>query len=86
MRKKILNDNPWLDCLQPEPTYMQEISRRFAESVRTALLEHKRIGNSFAVWEDGGVRIVPADQIDELLKICSSHDSLAGKQLRKTTI
>jgi hypothetical protein len=67
MPKKQPYENPWRDCPQPEPNYMQEISRRFSESVRSALLEHKRIGNSIAVWEDGAVRIVPADQIDELM-------------------
>jgi hypothetical protein len=67
MPKKNQNDNPWRDSPQSKPTYMDEISRRLAESVRSAVLEHKRIGNSIAVWEDGGVRIVPADQIDELL-------------------
>lgn len=84
MRKKNLIDNPWRDCPQPEPTYIQEISRRFEESIRTALLEHKRIGNSVAVWENGAVRIVPADQIDELLDRDSPPQAPQGKQKTST--
>ena len=83
MQKNKPCDNPWRDCPQPEPTYMQEISRRFAQSVRSALLEHKRIGNSIAVWEDGAVRIVPADQIDELLE--RSNPAQTRTRKRKTT-
>jgi hypothetical protein len=33
------------------------------ESVREALLMHKRLGNPVATWHDGKVVLVPADQI-----------------------
>jgi hypothetical protein len=33
------------------------------ESVREALLMHKRLGNPVASWEDGRVVWIPADQI-----------------------
>ncbi|MEX2141277.1 MAG: hypothetical protein WD894_18575 [Pirellulales bacterium] len=33
------------------------------EAVREALLFHKRNGNSIAVWRDGRVVIVPAEEI-----------------------
>ena len=83
MQKKNLVENPWRDCPQPEPTYIQEISRRYVESIRTALLEHKRIGNSIAVWENGAVRIVPADQIDDLL--ARDNPSRSRKSKHKAT-
>lgn len=37
-----------------------EILRR---SVRHALLEHKRAGNTVAVWEGGRVALIPAEAI-----------------------
>ena len=40
------------------------IDRAIAHGVRDALLFHKRIGNPIAVWRDGGVVLVPADQIE----------------------
>ncbi len=33
------------------------------ESVREALLKHKRLGNPVARWQDGRVIWIPADQI-----------------------
>lgn len=33
------------------------------EGVRQALLIHKRLGNSIAVWKDGKVVIIPAEEI-----------------------
>jgi hypothetical protein len=33
------------------------------ESVRDALLMHKRLGNPVATWQDGKVVLIPADQI-----------------------
>jgi hypothetical protein len=32
-------------------------------AVRHALLEHKRAGNTIAVWEDGRVALIPAEEI-----------------------
>lgn len=40
------------------------IQRALREGVRRALLRHKRLGESVAVWRDGRVVIVPADQIN----------------------
>ena len=50
-----------------------DIAARFADSraveavmrraVREALLRHKRLGESIAVWRDGQVVIVPPEQI-----------------------
>jgi hypothetical protein len=51
--------------------------------VRTALLEHKRIGNSIAVWEEGKFRIVPTDEIDELLE--QDINALGGKPTRTSS-
>ncbi len=33
------------------------------EGVRQALLIHKRLGNSIAIWKDGKVVIVPPEEI-----------------------
>jgi hypothetical protein len=34
------------------------------KAVRDALRDHKLAGNSIAVWRDGKVALVPADQIE----------------------
>jgi hypothetical protein len=39
------------------------IDKALARGVRDALLFHKRIGNPIAVWRDGRVVNIPADQI-----------------------
>ncbi len=39
------------------------IDGALAEAVREALLQHKRAGNPIAVWEDGRVVWIPADEI-----------------------
>ena len=41
-----------------------EVLRRFQVAVREALLDHKRAGNSVAIWRDGKVVIVPPEEID----------------------
>lgn len=41
----------------------REVTRRFGRAVRAAVLEHKRAGNSIAVWRDGKVVIVPPEEI-----------------------
>lgn len=33
-------------------------------AVRSALLAHKRAGNTIAVWTDGKVELIPAEQIE----------------------
>ena len=40
------------------------IQRAFRAGVRRALIRHKRLGESIAVWRDGRVVIVPPDQIN----------------------
>ena len=35
------------------------------QAVREALGQHKRAGNPVAVWRDGRVELIPADQIPE---------------------
>jgi len=39
---------------------VEEALRR---AVRHALLEHKRAGNTIAVWRDGQVVLIPAEEI-----------------------
>ena len=41
----------------------REVTRRMGRAVREAVLEHKRAGNSIAVWRDGKVVIVPPEEI-----------------------
>ena len=41
-----------------------EIMEGVAGAVRNALLQHKRAGNPIAVWEDGKVVWIPAEEID----------------------
>ena len=40
------------------------IQRALRAGVRRALIRHKRLGESIAVWRDGRVVIVPPDQIN----------------------
>ena len=40
------------------------IQRALGAGVRRALLRHKRLGESIAVWRDGQVVIVPPEQIN----------------------
>ncbi len=42
---------------------VDELTRRFGIAVREALLDHKRAGNSVAIWRDGKVVIVPPEEI-----------------------
>ena len=39
------------------------IDGALAEAVRDALIQHKRAGNPIAVWENGRVIWIPADEI-----------------------
>jgi hypothetical protein len=39
------------------------IERILRRAVRHALLEHKRVGNTIAAWEDGRVVLIPAEEI-----------------------
>lgn len=36
-----------------------------SQAVREALGQHRRAGNSVAVWRDGRVELIPADEIPE---------------------
>jgi hypothetical protein len=47
----------------------------FRRAVRHALLEHKRAGNSIAVWQDGRVVIIPPEEIPV-------EDPLGDEQVR----
>jgi hypothetical protein len=40
-----------------------EIGEVLQLAVREALLMHKRIGNPVAIWKDGGVVIIPPEEI-----------------------
>jgi hypothetical protein len=40
-----------------------EIDEALQRAVREALLRHKKLGNSIAVWEDGKVVIIPPEDI-----------------------
>ena len=51
---------------QTSPTLVTKgdaIDRLFRAAVRNALREHKRAGNSVAVWRDGKVVILKPDEI-----------------------
>jgi len=54
------NDPQSLDQLLAESAAVETAVR---ESVREALLMHKRLGNPVAAWQDGRVVWIPADQI-----------------------
>lgn len=41
----------------------EELDRAVKEAVRRALIEHKRKRNTVAIWENGKVKIIPAEQI-----------------------
>ncbi len=41
----------------------QAVEAALNRGVREALLRHKRLGESIAVWRDGGVVIVPPEEI-----------------------
>src|SRR5215210_1885071 len=41
----------------------EHVLRGLRRAVRHALIEHKRAGNPVAVWEDGKVIIIPAEEI-----------------------
>ena len=44
-------------------THARDIERILRRAVNQALLTHKRLGNSIAVWKDGKVVIVPPEEI-----------------------
>jgi len=39
------------------------VSAALAKGVRKALLEHKKLGHSIAVWQDGKVVVLPPEAI-----------------------
>ena len=41
-----------------------EADRRVQQAMHAALLDHKRTGDPIAVWQDGRVVWIPADEID----------------------
>lgn len=41
----------------------EEMDRSIQDTVQEALRRHKEMGNSIAVWRDGRVIIVPAEEI-----------------------
>jgi hypothetical protein len=41
-----------------------EIDEALRRAVREALIRHKKLGNSIAVWRDGKVVIVPPEEIE----------------------
>jgi len=41
----------------------REIDAALAKAIRQAVLEHKRAGNPIAVWQDGRVVWIPAEEI-----------------------
>lgn len=49
-----------IEQLMLEGTEIDEALRR---AVREALLRHKKLGNSIAVWRDGRVVIIPPEEI-----------------------
>lgn len=56
-----------------EPTTLDErladdawLDGAIKRAVRHAILDHKRTGDPIVVWEDGGVKTIPADEIEPL--------------------
>lgn len=43
--------------------HARDIEEIFREAVRDALLMHKRAGNTIAVWRDGQIRLIKAEDI-----------------------
>jgi hypothetical protein len=43
--------------------HAKDIEKILRRAVNQALLTHKRLGNSIAVWKDGKVVIVPPEEI-----------------------
>ena len=41
----------------------RKIDAALAKAIRQAVLEHKRAGNPIAVWQDGRVVWIPAEEI-----------------------
>ncbi len=44
-------------------THARDIEKILRRAVNRAVLTHKRLGNSIAVWKDGRVVIVPPEEI-----------------------
>ena len=44
-------------------THGKEIEEVFRQAVRAALLRHKKLGQSVAVWRDGKVVVLSAEEI-----------------------
>jgi hypothetical protein len=44
--------------------HAKDIEKILRRAVNHALLTHKRLGNSIAVWKDGKVVTVPPEEID----------------------
>ena len=42
---------------------MENIDQGIKAGVRAALIRHKKLGQSIAVWENGKVKIIPANKI-----------------------
>ena len=57
--KKVENENESLFV-----RYRDEITPAYQKAVREALLRHKKLGNSVAVWSEGKVVILQPDEID----------------------
>lgn len=58
-----------------EGEFIEDIFRR---AVQHALLQHKRVGNTIAAWEDGRVVLIPAEEIQ-----IEVERELEGTGLRK---
>lgn len=44
-------------------SHVKEVEEILRRAVRSALLEHKRAGNTVASWEEGRVVLIEADKI-----------------------
>ena len=47
----------------PNQILMEKIDQGVKAGVRAALLRHKKLGESIAVWENGKVKIIPPNKI-----------------------
>lgn len=62
-------------------THGKEIEEVFRHAVREAMLRHKKLGQSVAVWRDGKVVILSAEEIpvdDENESPSQLEESVAG--------
>ena len=64
MTGKSQPENKHISSITQVSPSTRALSWRIRNEVRKAILYHKKAGNSIAIWENGTIVIIPADQID----------------------